>query len=338
MINYSTPSFLAENRLRVAAWLCIASLGLACNVGSKSATSSRQRGGEDAVQGVVELDDRLLSFEVSGKIDRVAVKRGDVVKKGDVIAEVDATLEKLTRDVRADDVKAANADLALLEAGSRKEDVSSLAAQMHAAEATEGLLEKQLVRARSLRDSQSISQAELDRSEAELARAKNERSSLAERLQGLRRGARTEELARARARAAGAESALALQDARLERFVVRAGADGSVLDVHVEPGELAAPGAPVVSVADLAHPRVDVFVPEAKMPNVAIGKSASVFVDGLPAPVKGSVEHIGTRTEFTPNFIFSDRERPNLVVRVRIRVDDPERKLRAGMPAFVRID
>ena len=42
-------------------------------------------------------------------------------------------------------------------------------------------------------------------------------------------------------------------------------------------------------------------------------------------------------TEFTPKFLFSPRERPNLVVRVRVRVDDPERRLHAGVPAFARI-
>ena len=47
---------------------------------------------------------------------------------------------------------------------------------------------------------------------------------------------------------------------------------------------------------------------------------------------------IGRRTEFTPKFLFSDRERPNLVLRVRIRVHDPERRLRAGLPAFVTIE
>jgi hypothetical protein len=51
----------------------------------------------------------------------------------------------------------------------------------------------------------------------------------------------------------------------------------------------------------------------------------------------GAVEWISPRTEFTPRFLFSDRERPNLVVRVRVRIDDPERRLHAGVPAFAEI-
>jgi hypothetical protein len=49
------------------------------------------------------------------------------------------------------------------------------------------------------------------------------------------------------------------------------------------------------------------------------------------------VEDIARRTEFTPKFLFSERERPNLVVRVKIRVEDPGERLHAGVPAFVVI-
>ena len=56
------------------------------------------------------------------------------------------------------------------------------------------------------------------------------------------------------------------------------------------------------------------------------------------APVSGEIEYISPKTEFTPRFLFSDRERPNLVIRVRVRIKDPERALHAGVPAFVRFD
>jgi hypothetical protein len=51
----------------------------------------------------------------------------------------------------------------------------------------------------------------------------------------------------------------------------------------------------------------------------------------------GTVEHVSRRTEFTPRYIFSREERANLVVRVRVRIDDGKRTLHPGTPAFVRI-
>ena len=60
-------------------------------------------------------------------------------------------------------------------------------------------------------------------------------------------------------------------------------------------------------------------------------------LQGVIEPLSGKVEHIARRTEFTPRYLFSERERATLVVRVRVRVADPKEQLRAGVPAFVRL-
>jgi len=288
-------------------------------------------------QGIVEHEERVLGFELAGRVMRIEVKRGDVVADKQPLAEVDATLEKLSRDARASEIDTARADVALLEAGARREDVAALAAQVRAAVATEGLLKKNAERARSLQSSGSIAQAELDRADAEVERTTAERKSLEQRLASLQRGARSEELTRARARLEGATAAVALADERLARYVLRAQAPGDVLDVHLEPGELAGAGAPVVTLADTTHPYVEVFVPQADLAGIRAGVKATVHVDASKEALTGVVEHVGTRTEFTPRYIFSERERPNLVVRVRVRVDDPQKKTHAGVPAFVAI-
>jgi HlyD family secretion protein len=81
-----------------------------------------------------------------------------------------------------------------------------------------------------------------------------------------------------------------------------------------------------------------VFVPQAEISAVKVGQGAKVRVDALGSELGGKVEHISRRTEFTPRYLFSERERATLVVRVRVRVDDPKEQLRAGVPAFVRLD
>lgn len=292
----------------------------------------------EGYQGVVEYEERVVSFEVAGKIDKLGVVRGDVVKPGDLLAHVDDTLERHARDAREDELNVARADLDLVQAGSRKEDVAAVAAQVRGAQASEALLAKSLDRARSLAGSGSVSQAELDRSSAELERATYERKALEQRLALLQHGARREEVERAKARAEAAASALGLADARLALFSPKAAHPGVVLDTHVEPGELAAPGMPIATIADVAHPYVEVFVPQAEIAGIRVGAKAQVRTDPTPAPLGGVVEHVAQRTEFTPRFLFSERERANLVIRVRVRVDDPSGALHAGTPAFVRID
>jgi len=290
-----------------------------------------------AYQGIVEFDERVLGFEVGGRVLQVAVDRGDTVKAKERVATLDDSLERTARESRAAEASAASAQVSLLKAGSRPEEIRSVAAQVRAARASEALLAKNAKRERGLLKKGVSTQSALDQIEARLSEATAQRQSLQHRLQALREGARKQEIQGAEAKATAAEKAVSLEDERIRRYELRALADGAVLDVHVEPGEVVAPGAPVVTVADTYHPYADVFVPQGKLDGLRVGDKAAVHVDALSGTLGGHVEDIAHRTEFTPRFLFSERERPNLVVRVRVRIEDPKQRLHAGLPAFVDI-
>jgi HlyD family secretion protein len=288
-------------------------------------------------QGLVEYDEHVVSFEVPGRVERVDVHRGDQVTAEQPVAKLDDAVERLTIDAHRQDANAAQADLALLEAGSRREDIASLADDQHGAAANEDLMRTIAERTRKLYSDGAIAKSELDKAEADLAHATFERESLAQRLTALRHGARPEELARARARLDQSKAQLALEEELLARHVLRAGKAGEVVDIATKVGELAAVGTPAVTVADTTHPYVDVFVPQGELGGIRPGIQAEVRVDATSAPFHGAVEFVSPETEFTPKFLFSDRERPHLVVRVRVRVGDADRRLHSGIPAFARI-
>jgi HlyD family secretion protein len=288
-------------------------------------------------QGLVEYDEHVVSFEVPGRVERVDVERGDQVAAEQIVAKLDDTVERLTIDAHRQDAKAAQADLALLEAGSRREDIASLADDLRGAASNEDLTRTIALRARKLYADGALAEAERDKAEADLAHATFERESLEQHLAALRHGARPEELARARARLNQAKAQLALEEELLARHQLRAGREGEVIDVATRAGELAAVGTPAVTVADTTHPYVDVFVPQAELDGIRPRVQAEVRVDATSAPFHALVESVSPDTEFTPKFLFSDRERPHLVVRVRVRVADPERRLHSGVPAFARV-
>jgi HlyD family secretion protein len=313
------------------------SLGAAAALALTLAACQAQAPTPEGFQGTVELDERVVAFEVAGRILAVPVHRGDVVKDGDVLAQVDDTLPRLTRDARADDANAARADLALLLAGARVEDVMALTSDVRAARVTEELLKKEAARTTSLQQSGALPQSQADKADSDLDRAVQQRKALEQRLASLQSGARPQEVTRAKARVESSVTALAFEEERVARCTLRTKGAGTVLDVHVEPGELAATGTPAVTLADVAHPYVDVFIAQGELDGVKVGAKVLARVDATVAPFPGAVEFVSPRTEFTPRFLFSERERPHLVVRVRVRLEDPEAKLHAGVPAFVRL-
>jgi HlyD family secretion protein len=289
------------------------------------------------LQGVIELEETTIGFELGGRVSQLLVQEGDTVEAGALLARVDDGLERSSRDAQASQVEVAKQQAGAVKAGARGEEVRSLQARVDAARATEALLQKQVERERTLVAKGAIAQASLDDREGQLARASGEREALEHNLKLLRQGARREDVSVADARAQAAAAVLEMNDARLVRHELRAPIRGSVLDVNFEQGEVVAAAAPVVTLADPKRPYVDVFVPQAEIARVFVGGGATVEIDALSQALSGKVEHIARRTEFTPRYLFSEKERATLVVRVRIRIADPKEQLRAGVPAFVRL-
>lgn len=226
----------------------------------------------------------------------------------------------------------------LVRAGSRAEDIKALEARVRAAQANEQLILRNLARDRALTDKGAITRADLDETEARARTATADREALEQQLRELRKGSRVEEIQGADAAAAAATTAVQLETERTDRYQLRAPHAATVVDVPLDPGEVVSPGLPVVTIADTLHPYVDVFVPQAKIAQIRLGAPAIVHIDALETGVPGVVEDIARRTEFTPRYVFSERERASLVVRVRVRIDDPKELLRAGVPAFVTIE
>lgn len=293
---------------------------------------------EDPLQGIVEHEERVLGFVVGGREKEVLARRGALVNRDEILVRLDDALERPLREARLAEVDAAEAQLRLVHAGPRAEEVRAASAELRATQEQEALLTARRTRQAALVASGSLPSASLDELETTLSSLVGRREVIEERIRGLRRGARSEEVDAMEAQLRGAQAGLATVDTRLANHVLASPGTFFVTDVHAAEGEIAGPGTAAVTVADLDHPFVDVFVPEGRISSVAIGQAVSVRVDGVRAELHGVVEHVSSRTEFTPRFLFSDSERPNLVLRVRVRIEDPQHRLRAGVPAFVRVD
>lgn len=312
-----------------AQYLVVASLCLA-------ACQAEPDPSQGAFQGVVELDIVTLSFEVAGRVEGVKVVEGQALQGDTVLAELDETMARAERETRAADLEAAKAQLDLLEAGARTEDVRAIEVELKSVRDQESVLARQRQRQEQLTKSGAAASATMDDLDTRASSLAGRRDVLEQRLRGLRAGARKQEIEAARARVKALEAALLAADVRLGRFKLRYQGTAEVLENHVKNGEFVGAGAPAFTIADLDHPYVDIFVPQAQMAALKVGMPMAAQIDAQPLPVRGHVERIGRKTEFTPRFLFSEKERANLVIRVRVRLDDKDHELRAGVPAFVK--
>jgi HlyD family secretion protein len=298
------------------------------------AACSAERGTPSGYQGIIEHDDRHLGFRVGGQLREIRFDRGDVIDEGALIAVLDDTAELPILLAREADLARARANAALVYAGPRVEEVRSTMAELDGARAALREARANLDRHRNLPEQAATARSLVSELDAAYAQSKAQVRMLQQRLKQMRKGARPEELAAADAAVTAAEAAVDAEKERLALYSLQSSERVTVLDVPVRVGEVVAAGATVITVADTTHPYVDVFVPQQDLSGLQVGIPAKVRVDAEANAFKGEIEHIAPTTEFTPRFLFSTRERPNLVVRVRVRVADPEERLHAGVPAF----
>jgi len=112
--------------------------------------------------------------------------------------------------------------------------------------------------------------------------------------------------------------------------------DGIVVDMTAHLGEVVAPGAPLLTVADLSEMHLTVYLPETHIGRIHLGQRVRVAVDSFSGQVfEGQVIHIADRAEFTPRNVATKEERVNLVFAVKVRLPNDDGALKPGMPADV---
>lgn len=298
------------------------------------------------VSGHVEATEVQVAAEVGGRIVELLVAEGDRVKRGDLIARLDTRDIELQLERARADRLLADAQLRLLQAGSRPEDIRQADAQLDAADTDVAAAQAELKAAdmdlerfEALLRANAGSQKQRDdaRARADVARERvrgaSERVRAArEVLARLRAGARPQEIDAARARVAAADAQIASLDENLKDASIVAPVDGFVTLTLADRGELVAPRTPVVVVTDLDHAWANLFVPEPMVPRVKLGQSASVTTDAGGDAIPGKVTFISPKAEFTPRNVQTADERSKLVYRIKVAVDNSKGILKQGMP------
>jgi HlyD family secretion protein len=298
------------------------------------------------VSGHVEATEVQVSPEVGGRIVELRVSEGDRVMAGDVVARLDTRDTALQMQRIRAERAAADAQLRLLQAGSRAEDIRQAESQALAAEAEVTAIDAELKAAEldlerfeQLLAANAGSRKQRDdaRTRVEVARERQkgarERGQSARELTArLRAGARREELDAARARVASVDAQLAVLQKSLEDAEVLAPAGGVVTLRLVEPGELIAPRVPMLVITDLDRAWANLFVPEPLVPRVMLGQAATVFTDAGGPGIAGKVTFVSPQAEFTPRNVQTAEERSKLVYRIKVSVDNRDGVLKPGMP------
>lgn len=292
-----------------------------------------------------------VSSPVAGRLIARKVNEGTRVDKGAVVAVLDTADAELAVSRAKAERSAAEAQLRLLRAGSRPEDirqaeaqVASARADVAAADADVAAASTDVDRFESLLASNSGSRKQRDDAVARrnvarerAAAARAHVTAAEEAVARLRSGARREEIEAAQARVDAAAAQVATLDKTIADATITAPVSGVVTTTIADEGELIQPRAPILVITDLEHAWANVYVDEPVVPRLRVGDAVTVFTDAGGAGVKGTVSYISERAEFTPRNVQTADDRSKLVYRVKVALDNANGLFKVGMPVEAEI-
>jgi HlyD family secretion protein len=158
-------------------------------------------------------------------------------------------------------------------------------------------------------------------------------------LAAARAGASPEQVLVAQAGVAQAEAAVLSLQVMLDKAILRAPIAGLVVARSVEEGEMAIPGASLLTLANLDEVRLTLFIAEDRIARVRLGQAVRVQVDSFAGRVfEGKVSYISPQAEFTPRAVQTQEERVKTVFAVRVTIANADHALKPGMPADAVIE
>ncbi len=313
-------------RSKLTVLVLVSLAGLAC--------SSRADKNIISASGTIEAIEVNVASKVSGQILDLAVDEGARVRPGDVLATVDhATADIQLRQAEAG-VQLADAQLALLVKGSRREDIRQAEAALEQTQATLKVAVDDARRMRELVLTGSVTPKQREDADARLTVAQAQEKAASETLSKVRRLARPEEIQAAEARSAQARAAADLLAKTIADCTITAPAGGIVTHKAVEAGELVTPGSTVITVTELDSVHVMIYVTEKEMGRIRIGDGVEVRIDAFPNKVfPGKVTYISPEAEFTPKNVQTKEDRVKLVFGIKVEIENKDGFLKPGLPA-----
>ena len=292
----------------------------------------------NAYQGYVEGEFVYVASSQPGRLEHLAVSRGQQVAQGAPLFSLDAIDERAEQQQAQQQLAAARATLADIGTGKRPPEIGVIQAQLLQAQAAALRSAQQRERDEAQYQGGGISREQLQATLAQAASDAAHVNELQSQLEVARLPGRAEQLKSQSGQVEAAKAVLAQADWRVQEKSLSAPQAGLVYDTMYREGEWVAPGNPVVRMLPPQNVKVRFFVPEEVLGGLAIGGAVSLKCDGCAAEIPAKITYVSSEAEYTPPVIYSNDTRAKLVFMIEAHPEPADAaKLRPGQPLEVAL-
>ncbi len=263
--------------------------------------------------GTFESTEITISSEANGKLLKLDINEGDILKSGSLIGFIDTTdlvlkKEQLIAQRKAISNKSANVFSQIEVQKQQKKNLLIEKTRV------ENLLKNNAATTKQLDDINGS----LDLIDKQIFSIQTQNSSVFNETEGLTK--QIEQI-----------------EQNIKKSYIVNPIEGTVLTKFAEPNEITTFGKALYKIADLSEMTLRVYISESQLSSIKIGQKVEVLIDKNAkelSKMEGFIIWVSQNAEFTPKIIQTKEERVNLVYAVKIRVKN-DGTLKIGMPGEV---
>jgi len=236
---------------------------------------------EEIIQGETDATDYRVSSKVPGRVAEIRFEEGDRVKKGDTLAILEAPdiMAKLSQANAAYSAAKAIENKALN--GARQEQIQGAYEMWQKAKAGLELAKTTYERAENLFKEGVIAAQKRDEAKANFdAMTATEKAAKSQYDMAIN-GAQQEDKQAAKAQVERAKGAVSEVSSYIDEMVLIATADGEVMEIYPELGELVGTGSPIMNIAKTSDFWFVFSIREDMLKNIKINDQKKVYVPAL---------------------------------------------------------
>ncbi len=288
-------------------------------------------------QGYLEGEFILVGVPLAGRLDTLAVTKGQRISAGTPLFTLEHRTETSAAEQSLARLNAARARLDDLRKGSRPTELATLAARLEQTRAAAELSRLEAERQSVLFKDKITSTSDYDRARLTYERDQRAVDDLQAQLATAQLGGRPDAVAAAEQDVAAAAAARAQADWAVAQKRPAASVAALVYDTLYRQGEFVTAGQPVVSLLPPENIKVRFFVPEPVLASFQPGGRVRVGLDSHP-PLDAVVSYVSPQPEYTPPVLYNRDNRAKLVFMIEavFRPEDA-RDLHPGQPVDVSL-
>ena len=257
--------------------------------------------------------------KISAPVKKFLVKRGSPVRAGQLLA----VLENRDLSAAAQDTKGsyeqAQAAYETTTGASLPEEIQKAESDVQQAQAALSAQEKVYQSRQQLFEQGALPRKELDQSRVDFTQASNQSAIAKKHLDALMAIGKQQALKSAAGQLESAKGKYLGAEAQLSYSEIRSPMDGVITDRPLYPGEMAAAGAPLLTVMDISSVIAKAHIPQSDAAALKIGDKGTMTVPGIDEPIEGKVTVVSPALD--PN---------STTVEVWLEAKNPKQQLKPG--------